>query len=310
MRLFNLHGFACLVHELTKYRWLADRHDEDAEIDKGVVAELRFLIEQLILGTGHLQLRASRRRANKELRLSLIAFGDPTWGKIKQELQVFWEILEPEMRDRWLVFIEVDKGEHLSDLLGDPPDASDRKKADPVWAHIWRRFPSTRHDCEEAVYCYVLERNTASIFHAIRVAEIGLRALARRLRVKLPKGKKLEWGEWQAILKEMSKKTEAIGQTARAGPHKDESLEFYNGAIGQFTGFKDEFRNQVMHVRKDYDEFDARKSLTRVRDFMEKLADKIDEKGKRVSRQAPIRKIRGKKKVKMVSIGALAVKYE
>ncbi len=116
----------------------------------------------------------------------------------------------------------------------------------------------------------------------MRVAEIGMRALARRMRVKLPKGKRLEWGEWHMILKEMSKKTDVIGQTARAGPSKDKILEFYSGAIGQFNGFKDEFRNQVMHVRKTYDEFDAEKSLTRVRDFMQKLAARIDEKGRTV----------------------------
>ena len=182
------------------------------------------------------------------------------------------------------------------------------KDADPVWEHIWQRFPSAKTDCQEAVYCYVLERNIASIFHSMRVAEIGLRALARRMRVKLPKGKKLEWAEWQMILREMSKKTENIGQSVRAGPYKDEVLEFYNGAIGQFTGFKDEFRNQVMHVRKTYDEFDAERSLTRVRDFMDKLADKIDEKGRRVQRKTPGRKAKAKSAVKMISVSALAAK--
>jgi hypothetical protein len=111
---------------------------------------------------------------------------------------------------------------------------------------------------------------------------VRLCALARRLKVKLPKGKKLEWAEWQMIIREMSAKTDLIGKTMKAGHVKDEALEFYSGAIGQFNGFKDEFRNQVMHVRKTYDEFDAQKSLTRVRDFMEKLADKIDERGRKV----------------------------
>jgi hypothetical protein len=280
MRLFNFHNFAYSVQELTKFRWLADRHDEDAVIDKSVVGELHYLIQQLADGTKHLQLKAPNRRARKELHFALSAYGDPTWGRIKQELQVFWELLEPEMRDRRLVSIETVKGAYLSELIGDPPDASEREDADPSWAHIWRRFPSAKYECEEAVYCYVLERNTASIFHSMRVAEIGLRALARRMKVKLPKGKKLEWGEWQAVLKEMSKRIDTIGLTVKAGPRKDELLEFYSGAVGQFTGFKDEFRNQVMHVRKTYDEDDAKRALNRVRDFMDKLAGKIDEKGR------------------------------
>lgn len=284
MRLFNFHNFTYSIEELTKYRWLADRHGEEEVIDKGLAAELRFLIKQLIDGTEHLQLKASNRRARRELRLVMDAYGEPTWGMVRLQLQVFWEILEPEMRDRRLVSIETDREVHLNDLIGDPSDASDRKDADPIWSEIEQQFPSAKVDCEEAVYCYVLERNTASIFHSMRVAEIGLRALGRRMKVKLPKGKKLEWAEWQMILREMSKKIDTIGQTTKAGPAKDEMLEFYSGAIGQFNGFKDEFRNQVMHVRKNYDEYDAERSLTRVRDFMGKLAGKIDEKGRTLKR--------------------------
>jgi hypothetical protein len=115
----------------------------------------------------------------------------------------------------------------------------------------------------------------------MRIAEIGLRAFARELKVKLPKGRKVEWAEWQAILREITKKVEAIGQGAKAGALKDSLLDFYSGSLGQFMGFKDEFRNQVMHVRRSYDEFEAASALTRVRDFMGKLASKIDEKGKR-----------------------------
>jgi hypothetical protein len=284
MREFDAWNFVYNVHELTKFIWIAVRHDDKEEIPRELLSDLHSLVEQMQHQTLKMQLKMSHKRAAKELRLCLLAYGAPTWGKVKAELQVLWEIMEPEIRERRFACIDINKGEYLNDLLGDPLGIPprDRKKTDPAWKHIWDRFPTAKYDCEEAVYCYALERDTAAVFHSMRVAEIGLRALARRMKIGLPKGKKLEWGEWQAILKEMSKKTEAIGQTAKAGPRKDDLLEFYNGAIGQFTGFKDEFRNQVMHVRKSYDEFDAQKSLTRVRDFMEKLADKIDEKGRLV----------------------------
>lgn len=59
----------------------------------------------------------------------------------------------------------------------------------------------------------------------------------------------------------------------------DANVEFYNGAIGQFYGFKDEFRNEVMHVRRTYDRFDSERALVRVRDFMQKLAGRINQKG-------------------------------
>lgn len=282
MRLFDLHNLSASVYQLTAYAWLADRHDKEEEIEIDVAAEMLDLVERLAAQTKYLQLKASRRRATRELRFAFKAYGKPTWGRVEREFKVFWEILESELMGRRVVSLEAKKDEYLSGLLGDSSSvsASDREEADPVWQHLWKRFPSAKTDGEEAVYCYVLERNTACVFHAVRVAEIGLRALARRMKVKLPKRKRLEWAQWQEVLREMRAKTEHLHASMKAGPAKDEALEFFNGAIGQFYGFKDEFRNQVMHTRKHYDEFEAASALTRVRDFMDKLSHKIDEKGR------------------------------
>jgi hypothetical protein len=52
-------------------------------------------------------------------------------------------------------------------------------------------------------------------------------------------------------------------------------LEFYRGALGEFEAFKDTYRNNVMHVRKDYDEPQALSVMNHVREFI--LAAKIDE---------------------------------
>jgi hypothetical protein len=289
MRALELHDLVLHVQQLTMFQWAAKQcHEPDEIVDPGIAAEMEYLVSQLEKITKSLQLKAANRRARQETRWALRAYGAPVWGKVGNEFQVFWEILQPELRERRFVSIEVSKEEVLSTLMGDPVGVpnSDRKEADPAWESIWKQFPSTKRDSEETIYCYVLERNTASIFHSMRIAEIGLRALARRMKIRLPKGRKLEWGEWQMILKEMSKKTDAIGQTAKAGPSKDKILEFYSGAIGQFNGFKDEFRNQVMHVRKAYDEDHAKRALNRVRDFMEHLAANIDERG-RSARKRP-----------------------
>lgn len=284
MHEFDAWRFNVAVHELTKFLWIGIHRKEDEEVGKELQLELRGLAEDLEYLTKKLQLKAAHTRTTRGLRRALVMHGTPKWGAVRTELRVLWEVMEPEVRERWFTSIDATKGEYLSSLLGDPPGvlARDRRKGDPIWAYIWKQFPDSQLDCEEAIYCYALERHTACIFHSMRVAEIGLRGLARRMKVKLPKGKKLEWAEWQLILREMSKKTEFIGQTTSAGPRKDELLEFYSGAIGQFNGFKDEFRNQVMHVRKTYDEFDSERALVRVRDFMEKLAGKIDQKGRRV----------------------------
>lgn len=289
MREFDAWNFAYTVQELTKYIWIALRFEEKEkgkEIDKELLPDLVSLVEELQRHTRHLQLKATHERAMRELKNALVAYGNPTWEKFGDELRILWEIMMPEMRGRRFASIEAAKDVYLSEMLGDPPNVPKKEKRgpSPIWLNIWKRFPSAKEDCEETVYCFALERNTACVFHAMRVAEIGLRALARQMKVKLPRKKRLEWAQWQELLREMSVKTEHIAKTAKAGPAKDESLEFYNGAIGQFYGFKDEFRNQVMHVRKTYDQFEAARALTRVRDFMEKLAHHIDEHGRRIKK--------------------------
>ena len=80
----------------------------------------------------------------------------------------------------------------------------------------------------------------------------------------------------------MDEKTKDIAQKMKAGPAKDGLLEFYRGSLGQFYAFKDEYRNHVMHARSEpYDEFEAASVLTHLKDFMNKLAARINEKGRK-----------------------------
>lgn len=158
-------------------------------------------------------------------------------------------------------------------------------KAEVYWAfeNQWKeaiaKFPSAREDAFEAVDCYALERNTASVFHAMRVAEIGLRALARERRVKFVK-RPLEWAHWQDLINGIRGKVKII-ENQRAGPNKTAALDYYQGALGEFEAFKDVYRNNVMHVRVIYDEHRALSALIHVREFMTRLASRLDEKDKK-----------------------------
>lgn len=292
MRHFNLWNFAYSLHRLNGFTWMAKQcHEADDIVAPEVAVEMEALIKELRGETERLQFKAANTRAERELWWALRAYGEPTWGKMGTEFETFWQILEPELRDRRFVSIELRRDDLLSDLLGEPHGLrtyGPQGKPSPIWSRIFDKFPSAKEECEEAVYCYALERDSACVFHSMRIAEIGLRALARRTKVKLPKGRPLEWGQWSELIREIQKKTDHIANKARAGPTKDETLDFYNGCIGQFLGFKDEFRNQVMHKRKNYDQGQAQSALSRVRDFMDKLASKIDERGRVIREQQGI----------------------
>jgi hypothetical protein len=162
-----------------------------------------------------------------------------------------------------------------------------KKKGDKLrlWKEEWKAsiaaFPAIEREVFDATDCYALGHNTASVFHSMRIAEHGLRALAKERRVRLPKNKRVEWATWQEIIRALDAEIASIG-SKKAGGAKDSALEFYSGARADLNGFKDEYRNLVMHVRATYDEHQALGALTKVHAFMERLARKLDERGTRI----------------------------
>ena len=197
-----------------------------------------------------------------------------TYSDLHNQLTTLRECIEFDLEKRHFVFVEPDKDKLYRSTKDD-------------WEPIWKNFPSVFYDSQQAVNSYALELNTACVFHSMRVTEIGLRALARRMKIKFPKRKQLEWQEWQHIITEMTKHADSIAASWKAGRKKDEILEFYRGAIGEFSGFKDAYRNAVMHMREKsiYNEYEARGVLTRVHDFMNRLTKRIDEKGKAIAKE-------------------------
>jgi hypothetical protein len=154
------------------------------------------------------------------------------------------------------------------------------------WAAAFQKFTSARADIDAGIDCYALGYNTASVFYMMRVAELGMRALARERGVKFP-DKPLEWANWQPILEQTEARAKAATKGMSVGPGKDAALAFYSGAVAQLHGFKDTFRNVTMHVRKNYDDLDALRAINQVRDFMNALSEKIGEKTRKPIRRWP-----------------------
>jgi hypothetical protein len=66
----------------------------------------------------------------------------------------------------------------------------------------------------------------------------------------------IEYANWQEIFNALDEKISIIGKTT-AGPDKDRLLAFYSGARADLNGFKDEYRNVVIHVRMTFEEYQA-----------------------------------------------------
>lgn len=139
---------------------------------------------------------------------------------------------------------------------------------------VRNRFPKANKEITEAGNCYAADNWTATVFHLMRAMEFGLRALARRLKVRLPKPIELE--EWARIIVAIEKEILKIEQMPKTRK-RERDLEFYHGAASQFRHFKNAWRNHVMHTRSFYDEEEAGIVMRHVGEFMRHIATRLKE---------------------------------
>jgi hypothetical protein len=137
-----------------------------------------------------------------------------------------------------------------------------------------KAFPSTAQHIRDGVRCHVFGLYTASVYHSMAIAQVGLHALAKELKVEL--ACPIELAEWQKIIEKIEKKVEPERHTPRT-TDKDDKLSFYSACAVQFRYFKDAWRNHVAHMREIYDEGQSFTICLHVRDFMEKLSTRIKE---------------------------------
>jgi hypothetical protein len=184
-----------------------------------------------------------------------------TWGRLRMHAEVVRKTLESELTYRRFAFVPGERAKMLDELSKD-------------WGAVWDRFDEgVKEDSTEAVHSYALGRHTACVFHLMRVAERGLRALARERQVPTAH-ESLEWEDWEKLLTGIRDSVKQI-QLPR-GEARSAALGFYNGALGEFEAFRDEFRNHVAHARRFYQAPDAARALYHVRDFMTRLAKHLN----------------------------------
>jgi hypothetical protein len=226
-----------------------------------IQATVRYVAVQCRL----MSLQSADHRLERILTAFRLAPAAISYPEITQELTVLKQAIEDD--------IQYERFYHYPQTSG---SLVLRVEAD--WAQTIQAFPSAqmRSEIDAGVDCYALQQTTAAVFHFMRIAEYGLRALGKERRIQLPKNKPIEWAMWNEILIEIDKAKKLIEQKA-AGAKKDAALDFYSGALANFSGFKDQYRNMVMHVRRIYTPIEAEMAMRQVRDFMNKLSSKIGE---------------------------------
>ena len=121
----------------------------------------------------------------------------------------------------------------------------------------------------EAANCFAVGRGTACVFHCMRVAEYGLRKLAKTLHVTITHSGKncpVEYADWDKVITAIKAKIAIIRQRPR-GKKRESALQYYSNAADHCEYMKDIWRNEMAHARRLYNKAETLAVLNRVRDF-------------------------------------------
>lgn len=135
---------------------------------------------------------------------------------------------------------------------------------------VQQHFSSAVFDMREAGKCFALNRNTACVFHLMRVMEAGLRALGKKCKVTESHNP-----SWDTILRKIDSQLQTK-RLQRAVWWKG-SNDFLAEASAKLHAVKDAWRNPTMHVGAKHTEEEAQEIFDAVRGFMRHLATKLNE---------------------------------
>jgi hypothetical protein len=160
-----------------------------------------------------------------------------------------------------LVFIPPETERFLVEYKGTFYEPCNMKAFSPVIA-----------DIASAGDCLMAGLNTAAVFHLMRVAEFGLRRIAKDLNVKLPKKKPIEYATWAEALRAIDVKLKTLSGKSAV---KEKKRQFYSGLALAIDAFQHLWRNPVSHFRGQYDEQQAQSAYIHVGAFTQKLAERM-----------------------------------
>ncbi len=143
----------------------------------------------------------------------------------------------------------------------------------PFGDEVRTAFPSAIFDIEEASKCLALDRATASVFHLMRVVEVGLRCLGRTLNDEKLDPRRNP--SWDAILNKCDRQL-SLPIVDRCSEWRKDNT-FFSDATANIRAIKNAWRNPTLHVEQSYDPERGIEVYNAVKGFMRHLARKLNE---------------------------------
>jgi hypothetical protein len=131
-------------------------------------------------------------------------------------------------------------------------------------------FPSAAPEIAEAGKCRALGRHSATVFHLMRVLEIGIRCLGKVF------NEDTAHTNWHNILDLIDKKVRAMNSVSHGAGWKEDQ-QFYSESVAHFYVLKNAWRNYTMHAHERYDEERTEEIYHSVGAFMRGLAKRLSE---------------------------------
>jgi len=186
-----------------------------------------------------------------------------TSAEIQWKFDTLMQLMESEAGKRLFVSIPVSRQIYYT--------GEDGKSATIFGPSAEKAFASALPDMIEAGNCYALGRATACVFHAMRVLEPGLRAMAKDV------GETFDVQQWHTIIELIESKIRKESASLPTGAQKSDRLQFLSEAAKEFYYFKDGWRNHVAHAKASYDLPQSLSVLTHVQIFMQHLSKRLSE---------------------------------
>jgi hypothetical protein len=135
------------------------------------------------------------------------------------------------------------------------------------------KFPSAQIDIYQASICLATDLSTASVFHLMRVMELGLSALGRVFNISLAHT------NWEPAITGIEAKIRGMRSDPTWNTVADmkEKQEFYAQVASHFGVLKDAWRNYTMHSRGKYTTNEAELIYSNAKSFMQKLSQRLSE---------------------------------
>jgi len=173
------------------------------------------------------------------------------------------------LRDQLLLAIAKPKFAYI------PTEATKFFEQDALFGQaVYDTFPDVREEIKDAGNAFAAGLYSACVFHVMRVAEHGMKFLARRLQIKLRENKKplaIDYATWNGLITGIKNKLETIRKNPKS-PMREIDQERFSNLADQCAYFRDIWRDQTMHARRRYNEDEARRAINRVNEFMELLS--------------------------------------